>query len=174
MVLLTWCSFIFLCTLLNARWHRVLLLIFLICMSVSYFFIFMFILERWTEHEWGRGRERGRHRIWSRLQVPSCQHRAWCGAWTHELWDHDLSRSWMPNPVSHSGAPKGVSFYILLWSRVWGTERGEEGWANNIHCLQSSLILKTALHNKRELISCLLYHVLFWIAKPRTKHIIQG
>ena len=28
-----------------------------------------------TKREWGRGRERGKHRIWSRLQAPSCQHR---------------------------------------------------------------------------------------------------
>ena len=32
--------------------------------------------ERETEYEQGRGRERGRHRIRSRLQAPSCQHRA--------------------------------------------------------------------------------------------------
>ena len=44
----------------------------------------MLIFERATEHEWGRGRERERererhthtHRIPSRLQAPSCQHRA--------------------------------------------------------------------------------------------------
>ena len=35
----------------------------------------------------GGGAERGRHRIWSRLQAPSCQHRARCLAQTHELWD---------------------------------------------------------------------------------------
>ena len=29
----------------------------------------MFIFERQTEHEWGRGREQGRHRIWSRLRL---------------------------------------------------------------------------------------------------------
>ena len=37
---------------------------------------------------------RGRHRIWSRLQALSCQYRAHRGAWTHKLWDHDLS--WIP------------------------------------------------------------------------------
>ena len=41
----------------------------------------------------GWGRERGRQRIWSRLQAPSCQHRAWRRARTHELKDHDLSQS---------------------------------------------------------------------------------
>ena len=45
------------------------------------FFFFFYILliferERKTEHKWGRGRERGRHRIPSRLQALSCQHRA--------------------------------------------------------------------------------------------------
>ena len=32
--------------------------------------------QRETEHEWGRSREGGRHRIPSRLQALSCQHRA--------------------------------------------------------------------------------------------------
>ena len=41
-----------------------------------------------------RGRsERGRHRIWNRLQALSCQHRARRGAQTHGPRDHDLSRS---------------------------------------------------------------------------------
>ena len=50
-------------------------------------FIYFWDRERETECERGRGREKGRHRIWSRLQARSCQHRAWRGAWTHELWD---------------------------------------------------------------------------------------
>ena len=29
------------------------------------------------------------------------QHRAWHGAWTHELWDHDLSCRWTFNQMSH-------------------------------------------------------------------------
>ena len=45
----------------------------------------MFIFERETEGEWEWGRERGRHRIGSRLQAPSCQHRARRGARTHGL-----------------------------------------------------------------------------------------
>ena len=61
--------------------------------------------ERGGEEESGTGRERGRHRIWSRLQALSCQHRAWCGARTHKPWDHDLSRSWTLNQLSHPGAP---------------------------------------------------------------------
>ena len=38
--------------------------------------VYLFLRERQTEHEWERGRERGTHRIRSRLQAPSCQHRA--------------------------------------------------------------------------------------------------
>ena len=53
----------------------------------------------------GRCRERGRHRIQSRFQALSCQHRAQCGARTHRLWNHDLSQSRMPNWLSHPGAP---------------------------------------------------------------------
>ena len=41
--------------------------------------VFTFESERETEHEWGRSRERGRHRIRSGLQALSCQHRARCG-----------------------------------------------------------------------------------------------
>ena len=53
----------------------------------SFFFLCLFIFERETEteYEWGRDRGRGRHKIRSRLQVLSCQHRARRGAQTHEL-----------------------------------------------------------------------------------------
>uniref|UniRef100_A0ABI7ZXC6 Prefoldin subunit 1 n=1 Tax=Felis catus TaxID=9685 RepID=A0ABI7ZXC6_FELCA len=40
-------------------------------------------IMRETEHEQGRSRERGRHRIQNRLQALSCQHRARRGARTH-------------------------------------------------------------------------------------------
>uniref|UniRef100_A0ABI7W7A4 Uncharacterized protein n=1 Tax=Felis catus TaxID=9685 RepID=A0ABI7W7A4_FELCA len=60
---------------------------------------------RETEHERGKVRERGRHRIRNRLQALSCQHRARRGARTHGPRDHDLSRSWTPNRLSHSGTP---------------------------------------------------------------------
>ena len=77
----------------------------------KHFFKFLnilFILER--ERESRGGAERGRHRIWNRLQAPSCQHRAQCGARTHRLWDHDLSRSWALNRLSHPGAPENILF----------------------------------------------------------------
>ena len=55
------------------------------------FFKCLFIFERERHRvELGRGRERGRHWMWSRLQVLSCQHRAQgSNPWTQ---DHDLSR----------------------------------------------------------------------------------
>ena len=98
--------------------------------------------ERETEQEQGRGREIGRHRIWN------CQHRAWCRAWTHEPWDHDLSQSWMRNqlrrPRSHSGAP---GMYFLKKGKI---KRHPEGgswvdggvgrlWAHPIPRLQLDL-----------------------------------
>ena len=55
-----------------------------------------------------RERERGRHRIRSRLQVLSCQHRPPPRARTHKPQDHDLSRSRMRNRLSHPGAPRIV------------------------------------------------------------------
>ena len=36
----------------------------------------------------------------------NCQCKAQQGAWTQEPWDHDLSRSWMLNWLSHPGAPR--------------------------------------------------------------------
>ena len=61
----------------------------------SFLFCLMFIYFWEREAVWaGEGqRDRGTHRIRSRLQALSCQHRARRGAQTHELWDHDLSRS---------------------------------------------------------------------------------
>ena len=47
-------------------------------------YLFNFLRDRETECKLGRGRERGRHRIRSRLQALSCQHRAQCGAQTRE------------------------------------------------------------------------------------------
>ena len=49
--------------------------------------------------------ERETHRIQSRLQALSCQHRAWCKAQTHRLWDHDLSRSRTLNRLNQPGVP---------------------------------------------------------------------
>ena len=61
----------------------------------SVFFFNFYLLLKERDRTWvGEGqRERGRHRIRSRLQSLSCQHRAWCMAQTHYLWDHDLSEA---------------------------------------------------------------------------------
>ena len=57
-----------------------------------YFFnVCLFLRERQSTSRGGA--ERGRHRIWSKLQALSCQHRAQRWAWTHEPWDHDLNWS---------------------------------------------------------------------------------
>ena len=64
---------------------------------------------RQTEREWARSRER-RYRIRSRLQALSCQHRARRGSWPHGSRDHDVSRSWTLNRLSHPGAPKHLLF----------------------------------------------------------------
>ena len=59
----------------------------------------------------GSEREKGRHRIPSRLQALSCQHRARCGAQIHRPRDHDLSQSWT---LSHPGAPRIFFIYTIL------------------------------------------------------------
>ena len=82
----------------------------------GFFFLNVYFWERERDSmSEGRGRKRGRHRIPSRLQAPSCQHRARRGAQTHKLRDHDLSWSPTPNWLSHPGAPTHLSFHLNLW-----------------------------------------------------------
>ena len=82
-------------------------------------FLCLFIFERKRDRvRAGSARGKGRHRIWSRLQAPSHQPRARRGARTHGPRDRDLSRSRMPNQLSHPGAPvflifKNSSFCLL-------------------------------------------------------------
>ena len=87
-----------------------------------YFYFFMFIYFCKRAREWGRGSERGRHRIGSRLQALSCQHRARRRARTHELWGHDLSRSRTLNRLSHPGAPGSHILKIGLTEKCCGEE----------------------------------------------------
>ena len=56
-----------------------------------FFNVYLFMGQRETEHERGRGRERGRHRIGTRLQALSHQPRARRGARTHGPRDRDLA-----------------------------------------------------------------------------------
>ena len=83
-----------------------------VCWIKNFFLMFIFVREHRCAcvHKQGRGRERARHRIWSRTQARSCQHTARRGARTHEPWDHDLSRSQTLNWLSHPGTPMLVNF----------------------------------------------------------------
>ena len=49
----------------------------------SLFLTFFYFWETERDRAWGA--ETGRHRIWSRLQALSCQHRSWPRVWTHEI-----------------------------------------------------------------------------------------
>ena len=93
------------------------------------FFFTVYFWERETERQRqkqsmnGRGAERERHRIWSRFQTLSCQHRALHRAPIHEPWDHDLSWSQMLNQLTHLGAPRGLSLSIHSTDQcISGTE----------------------------------------------------
>ena len=66
-------------------------LLFCLTVNLGYLFVFFFFFNVYlslrerdteTEHKWGRGRERDTHRILSRLQALSCQHRAPSGTQT--------------------------------------------------------------------------------------------
>ena len=77
--------------------HVTLILSTNIYLKKIFFNVYLFLGQRETEHEQGRGRERGRHRIGSRFQALSHQPRALRGARTHGPRDRDLSRSRMLN-----------------------------------------------------------------------------
>ena len=97
-------------------------------------FLRLFIFERDRERQRETERERqsvsggGAEREGEpkqALQALSCQLRAWCGALTHELWDHDLSQSWSraPNQLSHPGAPQKI---LLSPAMLFLIEKVEE------------------------------------------------
>ena len=81
----------------------------------SNFFFLMFLhfwdRQRETESKHGRGRERGRRRIWSRLQALSCQHRAWCGVQTNKPWGHDIGQS-QTQPTEPRRCPGAIVFEV--------------------------------------------------------------
>ena len=54
-------------------------------------FIFESEMERQRACMWAREVQREKRE--NPKQVPCCQRRAWCGAWTHKPWDDDLSRN---------------------------------------------------------------------------------
>ena len=77
----------------------------------KFFFMFIYFWERERQSANGGGAERGRHRIWTRLQAPGSELSAQSlmGAQTHRLWDHDLSQSQLLNWLSHPDGPQGHS-----------------------------------------------------------------
>ena len=85
---------------------------FLLPLDFAHYFFLMFIFEREraTEHKWGRGRDRGRHKIRSRLQARCQQLRVMQDSYPQ------TGRSW-PEPksdtqLSHIVAPKFCTFYF--------------------------------------------------------------
>ena len=52
-------------------------------------------------------------------QAPRSQHRARCGARTHELRDHGLSLSWTLNRLSHPGTPGMCFLKPLILQSHW-------------------------------------------------------
>ena len=80
-------------------------------------FIYLF-WERQRQHKRGRGkgRERGREKP---KQAPCCQLRAWCGARTHKMWDHDLS--WNRESDAQPTEPPRCPNFDLFLNRTIST-----------------------------------------------------
>ena len=79
--------------------------------------------QRETQHEQGRGRERGRHRIGNRLQALSSQHRARRGARTRNPEIKSVIFQ-----LSQPGAPKIFLFFFNFFFNVylfWGQRETE-------------------------------------------------
>ena len=69
-----------------------------------------------TERERQRERETKRERE-NPKKAPHCQHRAWCRAWAHEPWDHDLS--WNQESDTQPTKPFGCPFiHLLNWKTL--------------------------------------------------------
>ena len=67
----------------NGHYNLSKAILFIYFFYFFFFNVYLFLGQRETEHEWGRGRERGRHRIGNRLQALSHQPRARRGARAH-------------------------------------------------------------------------------------------
>ena len=79
--------------------------------NIQYFFN-VYFWERERQSASGGGVERQRDtesEVGSRLWAVSTN-RTWCGAWSQELWNHDLSHSQRLNRLNHLGTP---SFFVL-------------------------------------------------------------
>ena len=74
-----------------------------------FFNVYLFLRERACTCEQGRGRERGRQKISSRLRHH--QHRAQCGDRIHhEIMTSAEIKSQMPKLLSHPGAPELIMY----------------------------------------------------------------
>ena len=94
-------------------------------LSLFFFLTFIYFWDRETEHEQGRVRERGRHRIWNGLQALSCQHRARCDAGL-ELTDHEIM-TWAEVGCPPDWATQAPPRSFLFIGRVeW---MAHQGWS---------------------------------------------
>ena len=84
--------------------------------SFNLFLKFMCLLWGRKVHKQGRGTERGRERIPSRLQAVSTKPDE--GGQTHELWDDDLSQNpeWGAQPTEPPRCPSLPYFKFVLYS----------------------------------------------------------
>ena len=110
--------------------------VWLTCVYISKIFLmFIYFWERQRQNTNGLGAERGRHRIRSRLQAPSRQHRARRRARTHEPWAHDLSRSQMFNRLSHPGARRLsllLFMAVTVWEGSWHVSSSNVSWSSGL------------------------------------------
>ena len=86
----------------------------------SFFNVFIYFWDRERQSMSRGGAEReGDTESEAGFQAPSCQHRAWRGARTHEPWDHDLSRSRTISQLSPPGTPKNFFKKSTVMKTVW-------------------------------------------------------
>ena len=85
------CVRVCVCTVVKNLGEYGLRVFFFFCFFNFFSNVYLFLGQRNTEHEQGRGKERGRHRIGNRVQALSHQPRARRGARTHGPRDHDLA-----------------------------------------------------------------------------------
>ena len=81
-------------------------------------FLILFIYLFWDREGAGEGqmwREMGHTK-----QAPHCQCRDWHRAWTHELWDHDLSRNQESEAqlTAIHASPFVLHFKMILWFQL--------------------------------------------------------
>ena len=86
------------------------------------FFMFIYLWERKKVGAGEGQKERETQNPKQDLGSWACQHRAPRGTRTHQPWDHDQSRSWTLNRLSHPGAP--ILFFFNLFMVLGILEAG--------------------------------------------------